>query len=233
MPGPMKGSRNVGNRECRVCAHPGKEEINAMILNGTEYQAIISRMVTVHSGEEELTKASLSRHKTNHLLNQPITVTSDDGTKETTYITGVIRSEALTIPPEQVPVLGQITLEQALWTVATAGILNILNNPGTVSPRTTIEALGLLKDLKEGAPEKEGWEDAWNELGAKKSELKQKAKGKRTKRTVTVEETVTEVSVEQSAAPESSVPEPVVIDGIIISDESTKQLPKVEYDWEG
>ena len=56
MPKGGPGQRKGGERECKVCAHSGRAEIEAMILNGAEYAAIINRMKQVAPDEPVLTK---------------------------------------------------------------------------------------------------------------------------------------------------------------------------------
>src|SRR3954466_3261424 len=116
------GARSSGHRECTVCAHPGVAEVNAMVLNGTSYGEIIDRMMVVHPQAPQLSKQAMTRHKANHLLNQPITVgeIGEDGTtiERTTYVTGVIRSETLEIPENALKVIPP-TIRQALDLIIT------------------------------------------------------------------------------------------------------------------
>lgn len=186
-PGQVKG----GAKECKVCAHPSRTEIEAMILNGAEYNAIISRMKQVAPDAAVLTKPNLSTHKRNHLLTQPITkvVETDDGQQvEQTYLTGHFESKSIVIPRDAIPEIPG--LAEALKIIIAAGLQNVLHNPALVTVDKLIQALDLYKKIGgAGANELETLMGEWGAVEKRKGELKKTAK--RTRK-VTVEETTTE-----------------------------------------
>ncbi len=178
-----------GLSKCRVCRHPGAKEIDTMILNGTGYPAIVARMRQVHPGEPALAAPGLSRHKTQHLLNNPITreVVGEDGvTTIQTYVTGQYEAQSLMIPPEAIPAIP--SLIDSLKVIIAAGLHNILNNPGIVTPDKLIAALIELRKAGGGTDDLNTFLGAWDNVGKAKKDMQRKAK---TTRTVTVSETVT------------------------------------------
>ncbi len=194
-PGQVKG----GERECKVCGHPGRAEIEAMILNGAEYNAIISRMKQVAPDAPILTKPNLSTHKTRHLLTQPITrvVETEDGQQvEQTYLTGHFESKSIVIPRDAIPEIPG--LAEALKIIIAAGLQNVLHNPALVTVDKLIQALDLYKKIGgAGANELETLMGEWGAVEKRKGELKKTAK--RTRK-VTVEETTTEETTSPAAA---------------------------------
>lgn len=203
-PGQVKG----GEKECKACAHPGRTELEAMILNGAEYNAIITRMRQVHPDAAVLTKPNLSNHKRNHLLTQPITrvVKGEDGqVVEQTYLTGHFESKSIVIPKEAIPEVPG--LAEGLKIIIAAGLQNILHNPGIVTVDKLIAAMELYRKIGgAGANELESLMGEWGEVAKRKDQLKKTAK--RTRR-VTVEETT---ETEETAAPPSA-PADETIDG--------------------
>ncbi|MDQ2996964.1 MAG: hypothetical protein M3R61_07915 [Chloroflexota bacterium] len=71
--------RRTGGTACKVCNHPGRGEIEAILLNGAEHKPIIAKMKTAHPEAPELNGPNLTRHYKNHLINQPILVTTPEG----------------------------------------------------------------------------------------------------------------------------------------------------------
>jgi hypothetical protein len=179
----------TGISKCKVCRHPGAKEIDTMILNGTGYPAIVARMRQVHPGEPALAAPALSRHKTNHLLNNPITreVVGEDGvTTIQTYVTGQYESQNLVIPPEAIPQIP--SLIDSLKVIIAAGLHNVLVNPGIVTPDKLLAALVELRKAGGGTDDLNTFLGAWDNVGKAKKDMQRKAK---TIRTVTVSETVT------------------------------------------
>lgn len=177
--------------QCKVCGsppHPGRREIDAMLLNGAAYKAIIARMQAAHPGAYDLTEPNLSRHKNRHLLTQPIKTTEIDeetGEEREAYIIGHLASapmvpkSALPKPTEVVP------LPDALGLIINAGLLNIARNPSLVTPPVLMAAIDMARKLGVGGKEVEEFAAAWGALN------RAKAKGKRTTTvTVTKEEEV-------------------------------------------
>ena len=195
-PGQVKG----GERECKACAHPGRAELEAMILNGAEYAAIITRMRQVHPDAPILTKPNLSTHKTRHLLTQPITrvVETEDGQQvEQTYLTGHFESKSIVIPRDAIPEIPG--LAEALKIIIAAGLQNVLHNPALVTVDKLIQALDLYKKIGgAGANELETLMGEWGAVEKRKGELKKTAK--RTRK-VTVEETTEETTAQPATAP--------------------------------
>lgn len=190
--GSRKGQRKGGQMECKVCTHPGKAEIDAMIINGVKYPVIIRRMKEVHPGAPELIPSNLSNHKHNHLLNNPITVVGEDGEKQT-YITGAYPAPLPAIPDEPATIP---SLENALSQIIGIGLHNMRNNPALVTPKDVLAAIDALRKLGGGADPVKEFLGAWQGVAEKKGEIKTKAK--RT-RSVTLTET-TETEAAQPAA---------------------------------
>lgn len=200
-PGQVKG----GERECKVCAHPGRAEIEAMILNGAEYAAIITRMRQVAPDAPALTKPNLSKHKNNHLLNRPITrvVEGADGqVVEQTYLTGHYESKSIVIPRDAIPEIPGLT--EGLKIIIAAGLQNVLHNPALVTVDKLIQAMELFRKIGgAGANELESLMGEWGAVEKRKGELKKTA---RRTRKVTVEETTETTEAAPQAADPASEP---------------------------
>jgi hypothetical protein len=101
--GQVKG----GAKECKVCAHEGRTQIEFQLLNEVPYATIISQSARDFTGSVALTKPNLSTHKKNHLLSQPITrvVEGEDGqpTEIQAYLTGSFESQSIVIPKAAIP----------------------------------------------------------------------------------------------------------------------------------
>lgn len=169
-----------GIRICKICSHPGVEEINAMILNGVRYEDITRRMKQLYPSAPRITQVNITTHKKHHLLNKPVSIESPDG-KKYTYIAGATVAEKITIDKSAIP--EGVSIPDALKVIISAGVANILQNPETVTPAVLVSALELARKsglLTAGAEE---FVDAWEALA---NSSKRKSK-KRTRR-VTVEE---------------------------------------------
>src|SRR5215204_1793699 len=138
-PGQVKG----GAKECKVCSHPGRKQIEVQLLNDVPYAAIISQSARDFAGSVELTKPNLSTHKKNHLLTQPITrvVEGEDGqpTEIQTYLTGSFESQSIVIPKAAIPEIPG--LAEGLKIIIAAGLQNVLHNPGIVTVDKLIAAM--------------------------------------------------------------------------------------------
>lgn len=176
-----KGVINGGMGGCKVCRHPGREEIDRMLLNGTPYANIATRMRTVHPSAPPLSPPNLSTHKNRHLLTQPIAVLEGDGSQG--YLTARV-STTLIVPKDNIP-SETPTLPESLRIVINAGLRNILAHPELVTPRVLMEALEVQRKIGLGGEDSEAWMAAWEELG--KVQASQKT---RRRRKVTVEEEV-------------------------------------------
>lgn len=209
-----KGRRLGGQSVCKVCAHPGVDEINVMLLNGVDYTIIITKMKQGHPTAEELTKSNLSRHKRNHLLNKPITIEGEDG--KHTYITGAFLAERITVDRSAIP--DPVAIPDALRVIIAAGVANVLQNPSLVTPQILVPALDLARKMGLFSGDSQDFADAWAALAGAKA----KKERKRTRR-VTVEETVEESSQDGD--------EPDVID---VPPEKPRELPDLwgtEAEW--
>jgi hypothetical protein len=195
-PGQPKG----GQKECKVCAHPGRQQIEVQLLNDVPYATIISQSARDFAGSVELTKPNLSTHKKNHLLTQPITrvVEGEDGKEEIqTYLTGAYESRSLVIPQAAIPEIPGLT--EGLKIIIAAGLHNVLHNPGIVTVDKLIAAMELYRKIGgAGANELEGLMGSWGEVEKRKGEMKKTAK--RTRK-VTVEETTEETTAQAPSAP--------------------------------
>lgn len=180
----VEGRRRGGASACKVCSHPGVDEINVMILNGTDYNIIITKMKQAHPEAAELTKPNLSKHKRGHLLNNPITIQTEDGSKQT-YITGAFLAERITVDKSAIP--DPVAIPDALRIIIAAGAANVLQNPALVTPQILVPALDLARKMGLFTGEDQDFGEAWAALG----QAKAAKKGKRTRR-VTVEETLEE-----------------------------------------
>lgn len=178
-PGQQKG----GERECKVCSHVGRKQIEVQILNGVPYATIIAQAARDFPTAAKLTKPNLTNHKNNHLLNNPITVVDEEGEKQT-YLTGHYKSQSIEIPPEAVPIIPNVT--DALKIIIAAGLHNVLNNPALVSPDKLITALIEYRKIGGNGDELDKFLGSWGEVAARKGQLTKAAK--RTKRILTVEE---------------------------------------------
>ncbi len=205
----MSADHRSGAKQCKVCAHPGQQEIDAMLLNGAPYKAIISRMKAAHPGEPELNEANLSRHKKNHLMTKPIKVTEvnpETGEEQQGYIIGHL-SQAIVVPKSAIPdKKDRIGIEDAIWVVLNAAIRNAALNPETVTLRDA--ALFMEQARKWGIKPEDGnsFDEAWQALGNKK-------RSKRT-RTVKIEETL-----EEEGHPIDDTPRGEVVDGVVTPDD--------------
>lgn len=196
------GQVKSGERECKVCAHPGRTQIDFQLLNEVPYATIISQSARDFVGSVELTKPNLSTHKKNHLLTQPITrvVTGEDGqpTAIQTYLTGSFESQSIVIPQAAIPEIPGLT--EGLKIIIAAGLQNVLHNPGIVTVDKLIAAMELYRKIGgAGANEMETLMGSWSEVEKRKGEMKQTAK--RTRRRVTVEETTEETTARPASAP--------------------------------
>lgn len=212
-PGQHKGGENA----CKVCNHPGRTEIDAMLLNGAKYRDIIARMKAAHPGEPELIPANLSRHKTNHLLTQPITVVGADGETEG-YIVGHLTT-ALTVNKEAIPAPSEtVTIPEALRTVMNAGVKNIQNHPELVTPIILMQAIDTARKMGILSSEQEEFAKAWADVGKRKEGLKRKVK-----RTVTVSQEE-EVEAHPTVEPAEPIIEAEVVTPAEWSDADLKLL---------
>lgn len=203
-----KGRRLSGQAACKVCTHPGVDEINVMLLNGTDYNVIISKMKQGHPTAEVLSKPNLSRHKKNHLLNQPITIETEDGQKQT-YITGAFLAERITVDRSALP--DPVAIPDALRVIIAAGVANVLQNPSLVTPQMLVPALDLARKMGLFTGDSQDFNDAWAALGATR-----KTKERKRTRRVTVEETVEETGQDD---------EPEIIDGAFGETRNLGELP--------
>lgn len=188
MPRGGPGQQKAGVHQCKTCSHPGHQEIDAMLLNGTPYPAVIRRMQQLFPEAPFLTASNLTTHKARHLLGRPITreTTDETGTRVIqTYITGAYEAQNIVIPPEAVPTLPD--LASSLKIIIAAGLHNILSNPALVTPKDAITAIQELRRLGGGADELEKLLGAWSDVASKKAQMTKTAKRKRT---VTVEDEV-------------------------------------------
>lgn len=194
-------ARKFGDKACKVCSLPPavRDEVDNMLLNGTKQSMIISRVRKAAPDAPPLNASNLSRHKKNHLMNQPITVVGEDGEK-TTYITGARPATAPMVNEDALAKL-PITLQDALEHIITTGLSNAMANPAWVTPQVWATAIQELRKMGGGQGDK--FEDAWRKTGKRK---------KRTRR-VTVEESEEE---ESDSAP---APQAEVVEGEVITDE--------------
>jgi len=200
MPKGGPGQRKARPGQCKICGepeHPGRVEIDAMLLNGAPYKAIIARMEAAHPGAEDLTEPNLSRHKNRHLLTKPIKTTEVDpetGEVKEAYIIGHL-TEAPIVPKSAIPKPTEVTpLPDALGLIINCGLINIAKNPALVSPTILIMAIDMARKMGVGGKEVEEFAAAWSALNREKS----KARAKRTT-TVTVEETIDGAATGQTA----------------------------------
>ncbi len=185
----MAANKRGGYGQCKICFHPGKAEIDAMLLNGeATYTVIVSKMKAAWPGAPVISAPNISKHKKNHLLTRPIKTTEVDpatGQQTEAYLIGHI-TEAITVPRQAIPTQEQVvSIPEALGTIINAGIRNILTDPSVVTPQMVLLALDMSRKLGIGGKEVEEFQEAWRAL----EKAKAKVKGKRTT-TVTVEETV-------------------------------------------
>lgn len=208
-----KISRPYSSRtRCKVCNHPGRTEIDAMLLNGTPYDKIAARMQAAHPGAEKLERDNLSRHKKNHLLTRPITVEEVDpatGEKKTGFLVGHLTTAPI-VPKDAIPAIeDRISLPDALDIIINVGLRNALLTPDLVTTKDVIAAIEIKRKLGLGGKDEEDFRAAWEALGQKRGELKRKSRRRKV--------TVTEEEVEVSDAG----PEP----GEIIDAEVVPELP--------
>jgi hypothetical protein len=223
MPRGGPGQQKGGERQCKVCAHPGRVEIEAMLLNGASYTSIISRMKAAYPGWTELYGANLSRHKSRHLLTKPIQVKELDpetGEVSQGYIVGHLSSAPL-VPKDAIPAADdRISVPDALAVIINVGLRNALNNPELVTIKDLMAALELARKLGLRGDDSEEFRDAWAALSAKRGELKQKAR----RRKVTVTEETVEVEHNRRGAG------PEVIDAEVVTpdDWTEEELKELE-----
>jgi hypothetical protein len=170
-----------------------------MILNGTSAYNIIRRAKAAYPTEPDLTAKNISAHRTRHLLTKPIAteeVDPETGEVKTGYLIGHL-STTLSVRREDLP-KDAPSLPEALRTIITAGIRNVLLNPITVTPNILVMALEMARKLNLGSGDEDDFKEAWGELGKKKNAIKEKAsRAKRTRR-VTIEETEETVDGEET-----------------------------------
>lgn len=214
---PRGEGRRSGETQCKVCAHPGKAEIDAMLLNGAKYSAIIARMRAAHPEAPELIPSNLTRHKNAHLLTKPIKVSEvnpETGEVQEGYLIGHL-SQAITAPKEVIPDEA-VSVPDALKVIINAGVRNIAHNPELVTPQMLIAALDMARKIGLGGNDQEEFKDAWKELGKRKGEMTRKAKRRKT--TMTVEEEVEE-TVHEDAAPPGDIIDAEVVSGVAVTPE--------------
>lgn len=176
---------------CRVCNHPGVDEINAMLLNAAPYKNIIKRGKAAYPEEPPLNEAALSRHFHRHLITKPIKTEELDlttGDMVEGYLVGHL-TRAMEVPKEVIP-KDPIGLSDALKVIINAGIFNIMNNPGVVTPAVLVSAIDMARKMGIGGREGEEFNDAWAALNEKKNQQRRKRK-----RTVTLTEEVTDTTI--------------------------------------
>lgn len=208
---PRGVGRRSGEKQCKVCVHKGKAEIDALLLNGAKYSAIIRRMRAAHPEEPELNPSNLSRHKNAHLLTKPIKVTEVDpetGQVQEGYLIGHL-TQAITAPKEVIPDEA-VSVPDALKVIINAGVRNIAHNPELVTPQMLIAALDMARKIGLGGNDQEEFRDAWKELGRRKGEMTRKAKRRKT--TMTVEEEVEE-TVHEDATPQGDIIDAEILSG--------------------
>lgn len=207
MPRGGPGIQKGGERQCKICSHPGRVEIDAMLLNGAPYENIINRMKAAYPAWELLNKANLSRHKSRHLLTQPITVEEVDpatGEVKQGFLVGHLASAPL-IPKDAIPAPEErISLPDALAVIIQVGLRNALHNPELVTPKDVLAAIEIARKLGLRGDDTEEFRDAWAALGQKRGEMKKKARRRKV--------TVTEETVEVESGQEPQAEEPIIID---------------------
>jgi hypothetical protein len=209
-PEPEGTKKLKGGRPCKICGHPARAEIEAMILNGASYAAIINRAKVAFPKEPELSDKNISYHRTKHLLTKPIATTEIDpetGELKMGYLIGHL-SKTIEVRKEDLPKSAP-TLPEALRTIINAGIRNIMIDPATVTPAILMLALETARKLNLGSGDEDDFKEAWGALGVKKNAIKERAsRAKRTRR-VTIEETTEEERDGQEAEGEVIDAEPV------------------------
>lgn len=207
----MKQNFN-GRTRCKICNHPGRQAIDAMLLGGAaKYKDIIAKMKAAHPGEPELNEANLSRHWKDHVQTQPIAVSRADpetGEQITGYLTGHL-SEALVVQKDAIPTNEQsVTLPDALKVIINAGVRNILLNPLLVGPKELVAAIEMARKMGLLGNDTEEFAAAWKEFAKAKS--RSPGKTKRTRR-VTVEETQEdEIGPDEAPLPANLAPPDII-----------------------
>lgn len=175
-----------GKTRCKTCNHPGLQAIDAMLLNGAKYKDIIAKMLAAHPGEVELNEANLSRHWSDHVQAMPIKVDTTDpetGLVTQGYLAGHLM-QTLDVDREKLP-KNAVPIADALKTIISAGVRNILLDPTLVGPKELVAALEMARKLGLFGNDAEEFAEAWKEFAA----AKQSGRKKRTTRTVTVQQT--------------------------------------------
>jgi hypothetical protein len=174
--------RRTGGTACKVCNHPGRGEIEAMLLNGAEHKPIIAKMQAAHPGAPVLNGPNLTRHYKNHLITKPIMVKTTDGETGAEiegYVAGHL-SRSLTISRDAIPKKeDRISVPEALAIIINAGARNVVMNPDTVTPKDMLAAMEMARKLGLGGQADDEFADAWKALN----------RNKKRKTTLTVETT--------------------------------------------
>jgi len=188
--------------QCKICNHPGRVQIDAMLLNGTPYSDIIRAMKAAHPGEEPLIPSNFSRHKSRHLLTQPIKLTEIDpetGQEQVGYLVGhlvnapIVPKSAIPLPEER------ISVPDGLAIIINLAVRNALEDPSSVTIKDGLAAMDLARKLGLRGDDMDEFRSSWDAVTKKKSELRRRVR----KRTVTVDE----VEIEQGGSQEENTGE--------------------------
>lgn len=199
----MKGPthRKTGGRACKVCIHPGRDTIDAML--GAEYEAdeIISWATEKHPETPALYAWNLSRHGQLHPLHTPEGVEMPVRAGSALVPAGgaqAVSVKAFVPPPEE-----RVSLADATAIVLNLALQNAIRNPESVTLKDAAAFAELGRKLGLKGNDADEFKKAWDALASEKD-----ASSKRGKRTTKV--TVTKETVEE---PEGSAePSPEIID---------------------
>jgi DNA-binding transcriptional MerR regulator len=136
---------------CTVCSHPARQEIDEHLLAGDMTLQEISEWLEAEYPEATSpSKQTLSRHRIKHIEKGLLY-----GGQKLSLKNGQVVDEAGRV-------LESIGIAQALKTVVTIGIANILRDPQRIGARETIEALRLMKSLGTTSEELEEILELWS-----------------------------------------------------------------------
>lgn len=176
---------------CKVCLHPGRTEIEAMTLNAAPYGSIATLMRKKYPAEPKLLAANISRHKSAHLLTQPIAIIDPEtGERGNSYLTPVEVNKQLLVDRKALPAPEDgVSAEDALRVIINAGISNILADPSIVTPKFLIAALVEARARRLGGDD-DTFKDAWAALAGERA--KERPKTTRRRRVTVEEETISD-----------------------------------------
>jgi hypothetical protein len=176
------------SRQCSLCVHPARDEIDARLLDGKYgLQEIIDWLARDYPEDYVPVKSALSKHKTAH-VQKALAL----GERRLSLVDGQIIDHTTGQALENVGIVA------ALRAIVTVGMANLLLDPSRVSVKDMIEALRLLKSLGSVSEE---FEEIMDMLADTFNSPKRKEKVKKARQVIDVPVTAVDDPVIDGADP--------------------------------